>query len=253
MIQALDTWAYVNHRHDRAIENAIFAGGLLLLAVLLPPFPSSLTIFVVSICAATFGARVPVRVLARAMAVPFLFIIIGILPMLLTVQYVEGKGPIVEIHRTGMIAALSVGQRTLGAAASLILLGVTTPISAQIEIFRRLRVPNVLLELMAMTYRMLFLFDGILVRMITAQASRLGYRNLQIGFRSGGMAVAGLLSRIPVRTQSMERGLAARGYSGDLTVLSTLEKPNPRRLTRIALVHVSILLVDPAWRTLFCE
>jgi cobalt/nickel transport system permease protein len=238
----------VNRWHDRAIENGFLAGGMLLLAVILPPFPCSMLVLVTSIGAASFGARVPIRVMMRAMAGPCLFVIIGLLPMMVTVRYTENIGPVIEIHPAEIFAAVSVGLRALGATASLILLGVTTPVSIQIEMLRRLHAPSALLDLMALTYRLPFLFDGVLVRMIAAQSGRLGYRTLHTGFRSGALAVAGLFSRIPARARAMERGLAARGYNGDLVTLNTLSKPDPRRLAGIAMLHGFIVLMEPAWK-----
>jgi cobalt/nickel transport system permease protein len=86
--------------------------------------------------------------------------------------------------------------------------------------------------------------------MIAAQSGRLGYRTLRTGFRSGVLIVAGLFSRTLARAQAMERGLAARGYSGDLSTLNTLRRPVSRRIAKIALVHGFILLLALGWRIL---
>lgn len=254
MIQALDTWAHVNRWHDRPLENGFLAGGLLVLAMFLPPFPDALLILAVSIAAATAGAGVPLRAWVRAMTVPSVFLVLGVLPMLLTVRISTGAadaGLVVGIHQEGLATTVHTGLRALAATASLILLGLTTPVPAQIGVLRRLRVPTVLLDLMALTYRLLFLLDSIAMRMIAAQVGRLGYRTVRIGFRSGALAIAGLFSRTLARAQAMERGLSARGYDGDLAVLDTFRKPNPRRLATIVLAHSLILLFELARRLSF--
>jgi len=250
-MHTLDTWAQVNRWHDRPLENGALAGGLLALAMLLPPFPDALLILAVSIAAVTVGAGVPLRAWVRAMTVPSVFLVLGMFPMLLTVRRSIGAGLAIGIHQEGLATALHTGLRAMAATASLIFLGLTTPVPAQIGVLRRLGLPVVLLDLMALTYRLLFLLEEIALRMIAAQVGRLGYRTLRVGFRSGALATAGLFSRTLARAQAMERGLAARGYDGDLAVLHIFRKPNPRRLAAIALTQGLILLFELARRRAF--
>ncbi len=251
MIQALDTWAQANRWHDRVIENEVLAGGLLLLAMFLPPFPGALLVFAVSIMAATAGAGVPMRVVAGAMAAPCLFLAVGVLPMLFSVRYSPGIGLDIEFSRAGMEMASAAGLRSLGATSALIFLCVTTPVSSQLGVLRRLRVPDFLLDIMLLTYRLLFLFDAILGRMIIAQDERLGYRDLRTGFRSASLVIASLFIQTLARAQAMERGLAARGYDGNLHVLDISRRPKALRLAAILAAQGFVIVLSLAWRMIY--
>ena len=59
-----------------------------------------------------------------------------------------------------------------GALAALLLLAATTPLIDLIALLRRLRLPEVLLELMVLCYRMLFVFSESVRDTRTAQAAR---------------------------------------------------------------------------------
>lgn len=248
MIQSLDIWAHANRWHDRVIENWVFAGGSLLLAMLLPPFPGALLVFAISVSAAVFGAGVPMRVVANAMAAPCVFLALGVLPMLLAIRHTPDTALAIAFSRAGLATASATSLRSLGAISALIFLGVTTPVSSQLGMLRRLHAPDILLDIMLLTYRLLFLFDSILDRMIIAQAGRMGYRNLRTGFRSGSLAVASLFVQTLVRAQSMERGLAARGYDGNFHVLDISRRPHAHRLVVIILVQVLVLVVCQVWK-----
>ena len=240
----METWAHANRWHDRVIENGFLAGGLLVLAVALPPFPGGPLVFLCAVAAATVGARVPLTAMLGAMKAPLLFLAVSVLPLLVSVQHSSATGWSIELSQGGWATSSNTVSRALGATAALILLGVTTPVSAQIALLRRARLPSALLDLMAFTYRMLFLLDSLLERMIAAQDGRLGYRNLRTSFRSASMVVAVLFSRTVCRARAMERGLAARGFSGDLRVLDISRTVQPWRLVAIGLAHGLVLLLS---------
>jgi len=200
------------------------------------------------VSAAVFGAGVSMRVVANAMAAPCVFLALGVLPMLLAIRHTPDTGLVIEFSRAGLATASATSLRSLGAISALIFLGVTTPVSSQLGMLRRLHAPDILLDIMLLTYRLLFLFDSILDRMIIAQAGRMGYRNLRTGFRSGSLAVASLFVQTLVRAQSMERGLAARGYDGNFHVLDISRRPHAHRLVVIVLVQVLVLAVCQVWK-----
>ena len=79
--------------------------------------------------------------------------------------------------------------------------------------------PEILIDLMLLTYRTLFLLDDCRREILQAQRSRLGYRTMRLALRSSGLAAHALFCRAIDRAVRMERGLAARGYTGRLAVL----------------------------------
>lgn len=252
MIQSLDLWANANRWHDRVVENGVAAGGWLLMAMLLPPFPGALIVFFIAMTTATVGAGVPGRVVAGAMAVPCVFLAVGVLPLLWSVHPSPDTGLVVEFSRAGLATAVATGLRSLGATSALIFLCVTTPLSAQMGLLRQWHVPDFLLDIMSLTYRLIFLFDDVLERRITAQAGRLGYRDFRTGFRSVSLVVASLFVHTLARAQAMERGLAGRGYDGTLRVLDrSPRQPQTHRLVGIVTLQGLVVVFSLAWEVFF--
>ncbi len=197
----------------------MFSFGLLALALALPPVPCGFVILAVSAVAIVFGAGIPSGVYLRIMTVPILFLITGSVALIFSIG-VEGGHFSVAITDEGRVTAGLVLLRSLSAVSAMMLLPLTVPIGEILSLMRRWRVPTVLTELMGLMYRLLFVFDGTLRTMTRAQGCRLGYRNLRTSYRSLGAALAVLFIRAMDRAHRMERGLTARGYQGELRVLS---------------------------------
>ena len=249
MILTMDAWANINRWRDRVFENWILSGGLLLLALILPPLPSGPLIVCVSLISATLGARIPLKSFLYIMAVPCMFLMFGVIPMIVTFSGTNGSGVPIAFSYSNLPLCEETMLRSFGAVTALILLGTTTPILSQIGFLRRLHFPNTFIEMMMLTYRFLFLLESVMANIITAQSARLGYCSLRTGFRSGSLAFAGLFSHTIAKAQIMERCLAARAYNGNLNVLDIPLRINAKRVSLIILLHVFVTSLSLIWRS----
>ena len=143
--------------------------------------------------------------------------------------------------------AVHIVTRALGATAAMNFLAMTTPLVDLVDLFRRMRVPAILIDVMTVMYRFIFVLLGSLNRMYVAQDSRLGY-----GSRRRSMINAALLgSRLFIdayqRSQRLQTALDARAYDGELRVLpSNYQRNNALFLAWLAVI-ASLFLV---WRLL---
>lgn len=245
MMRAIDTWANLNRWHRRPVENACLAGGWLLLAVALPPFPGAVVVGAAAALAAIFGAGIPARVFARVLAAPLLFLVPGFLVMAVTLDF--SGGALLQFNRGGLEQAAAASLRAMGAMACLALLCLTTPLASLLGILRRLRLPDALTELMGLIYRMLFLLDERRRVMLLAQTGRLGYGNWRTGWRSAAMLAARLFQNTIIRARAMEQGLNARNYDGQPRVPENVRRPAPGRLALCALLLLLSTLPSLAW------
>ena len=154
-------------------------------------------------------------------------------------------GPIwVSTSLAGLNLALHLISRALGATAAMNFLALTTPLVDLVELFRRWRVPVLLIDLMTIIYRFIFVLLESLDRMYMAQDSRLGYHT---SF-SRMMTSAGLLgSRLFIdayqRSQRLQTALESRGFEGDLKVLPYHYRFDHKTLWASMAVVVSLILV----------
>jgi len=135
--------------------------------------------------------------------------------------------------------------RAWAASAVLLLFAFTVPIPQLIALLRRIRTPEVLLDLMHLTYRTLFILDKSRVALLLTQRNRLGYRNLRTALRSAAQAAAALFVRALLQSVRLERGLGARGYQGRLVVLLPPSATRARHL--VLALAIPALLGSVSW------
>ena len=97
----------------------------------------------------------------------------------------------------------------------------TTPLVDMLELFRRWRVPVILVDIMVVVYRFIFVLLESLDRMYMAQDSRLGYNTSYLrAMNSAALLGSRLFIEAFQRSRRLQIALEARGYDGgDLQVL----------------------------------
>lgn len=233
----VDRVAHLNRwRHRPLAEKATLALGMLLLAVILPPYPAAGVVAAVMTVAALAGARVPAGVWLACAAGPAGFLLVGAVSLLVRVD-AGGLG----LAPGGGVAAAGLVARSMAGVTCLLFLALTTPATDLIAGLRRLGVPAEITEVALLMYRFLFLLGDTAMAMDAAQAARLGHVGARRRLRSLGVLIANLLPRALDRARRLEVGLAARGWDGEMRVLS-----NPARLSAPGLAVVVVLEVGTA-------
>lgn len=225
MVHLMDCYAYTSRwRHRHPAEKAAFAGGLLLLSFFLPLAGLLLILLTVSLVALT-GARIPCSLYGRVLAIPMAFILIGASSLLVTLSFQSG-GFHVGFARSGMMPAIRLVVRAMAAASCLIFFSLTTPTADWLPLLRKFHVPAVVVDLMMMTYRLLFVFAERLSTLQQAQAARLGNLTLRSRLRTTGLIGANLFIRSLDRARRIELGMEARCYNGEIPFLPFEHKPS---------------------------
>lgn len=119
----------------------------------------------------------------------------------------------------GLATALRLVARALGCASALNFLILTTPLVDLIELLRRLRAPEVLIDLMTLTYRAIFVLLESLGRMHVAQEARLGYAGPRRAIDSAAQLASQLFIDAYRRGARLQQSLESRGMEGALRVL----------------------------------
>lgn len=208
----LDDAAWSSRWRTRStLEKSLVCVGLLLVAA---TTTSLVVASLVGVCAVGLAAvaRVPARVWCHAMAGPAVFIAIGAV----TIAVTFGGGDLVRWGPVGVdegsaSRAALVAGRALAATSAMILLAATTPMVDLLAGLRRARVPEVAVDIAAVTYRLIFSLLDSAAAISAAQAGRLGYASGSAARRSVGLLSAAVLVRAWDRARRLEEGLAGRG------------------------------------------
>ena len=135
----------------------------------------------------------------------------------------------------------TVAARSLAGLAALLLLVLTTPLPDLIGLLHRLRMPDVLLDLMVLCYRMLFVFSAAVHDTLTAQQARLGYTTARHSRRSLGLLAANLAVEVWQRAHDLHLAAMARNGDGPLRFLAP-EFTHARRDTAWAAIAGGTLI-----------
>ncbi|WP_294534225.1 cobalt ECF transporter T component CbiQ [uncultured Rhodoblastus sp.] len=212
----VDRAAHLNRwRHRSLTEKAALALGMMLLAIALPPGPGAPMVAAIMTAAALAGARVAPKVWLACALAPLGFLAVGAIS--LAVQ-LDSHG--LSLAPGGLAAAARLVLRSFAALTCLLFLALTTPAADLIAGLRRLGLPAEIAELALLIYRFLFLLGDTAMAMDAAQAARLGHAGAKRRLRALGLLIANLLPRALDRARRLETGLAARGWDGELRVLS---------------------------------
>lgn len=116
--------------------------------------------------------------------------------------------------RTALVVA-----RAVGAVSCLYLLSLSTPMPQLLSALRRLRVPDILLDLAVLIYRYIFILLSVSREMRAAAASRLGYDGLGRSLRTTGAVYGNLLAKSFRRAGACFDAMESRCYDGQIRFL----------------------------------
>jgi len=197
------------------------------------------------VLAACLGAGVPVWHYMRVAAPAVGFLAVSSLSLLFSVG-ADATGNLAwQLAPDAVPRMEAVAARSLAALAALLLLVLTTPLPDLIGLLRRLRLPDVLLDLMVLCYRMLFVFSAAVHDTLTAQQARLGYTTARHSLRSLGLLVANLAVQIWQRARGLHLAAMARNGDGPLRFLVP-DFAHARRDTVLAAVAGGTLIIVTA-------
>lgn len=233
----LDVAAWASPWRNRSVrDKGALAGGLLIAAVSLPAWPGGVAVAVASTAILLGPAKLGGRRLLRVLAVPLLSIAIGVVTVAVSVSWDAGLR--FAITGAGVEMAGRLAVRAFAAVLAMFVLAATTPMVDVFAALRAARVPDPLVEIAALVYRLTFGLLESLGAIHEAQAARLGYATRRAAMQSAAMATTAILVRSWDRARRLEAGLAGRGYEDSLRTLD----PPRRRSTAFLLASLALVL-----------
>ncbi|ADO48033.1 energy-coupling factor ABC transporter transmembrane protein [[Enterobacter] lignolyticus] len=195
---------------------------LIILAFVLPPSGQAIELALIA-ALTCWLLRITFWRWCRWMALPFGFLLVGVLTILFSVsrdpQTLAAGVPIggywLGVTSSGLATANETFWRSLAALASTFWLVLNLPFPQLIVLLKRARVPRLLTEQILLTWRFIFILLDEALAIHRAQTLRFGYRSLPQGYRSLAMLVGLLFTRVLIRYQQMATVLDIKLYQGD--------------------------------------
>lgn len=210
----------------------------------------SIAVCFIMVYVTVIAGGTPLRFFIKLLLVPMSFLVIGVSTLAVNISANSNifliSIPIghswIGISRFGVYEAGNLFFKTFGAISCLYFLSLTTPIVDILSVFRRLKVPKLMIELMSLVYRFIFVLLDTAHTMFTAQDSRLGYVNLATGYRSLGLLASRLFIQSYKRSNDIFTALEARGYDGELNVAEGIFQRSYKIYIMTAIVNGILIL-----------
>lgn len=228
----IDRFAYNNR--IRRLDPVYKAGFSLLVIVLclVSALPwVNVALMVVVICFSILWAQLPARSVFKLLMAEGSFLVFGVLGVAVSITTRSSPGAIsvgpfwLNVTADSINLAFKLLTRSLGCAAAMNFLALTTPMVDLIDLFRRIHVPDLLIDLLTLIYRFIFTLMDCLDRMMLAQKVRLGFNGWGGTLRSAGEIAANLFIEAFRRSQKLDIALQGRGWDGSLRVLPQEYEP----------------------------
>ena len=205
--------------------------------------PITACVVAVVLCSVTvLGSGIPPGRYLRVAAPALLFLAVSALSLAVSLTIGNVAGDVtLHLARTEFHRVAQVCGRSLGGLASLLFLAMTTPLSDLIALLRRLKAPEVVLDIMVLCYRTIFVFSEAVHDTVTAQSARLGYATVRHSLRSLGGLVANLTVQIWQRSQALHLAALARNNDGPLRFIEQVY-PHSTRDICVALCVGTVLI-----------
>ncbi len=250
----IDRYAYTNRIRgvDPAYKVGLAVITLLLCLILNKPLVGILSIGWMFFLAVGV-AELPAVVFGRVLLAEFTFLALTTVGVALSVTakdpaainlWATKVGPLwFSTSPEALNLALVLLTRALGGTSAMNFLAMTTPLVDLLDFFRRLRVPNLLIDIMTVMYRFIFVLLESAETMYVAQKSRLGYRSFYRSVHSAGLLASRLFIDTYRRAHRLQTAMEARSYDGEFRVLpSAYQQSHTLVLIGVMLIG-SLLLV----------
>jgi cobalt/nickel transport system permease protein len=162
-------------------------------------------------------ARLPLRwYLARlGLVALFLVLFVGFLPFVPRPGEAPWEVGPLSVYPGGLELALLIGLKSVAVLTLVLVLWATAPWEVTLKAAHALRVPGLLVQLVALTYRYLFLLVEEVGRLRIALRVR-GYRNRANlhSYRTAGHVAGTLLVRSSERAERVGQAMRCRGFDG---------------------------------------
>jgi cobalt/nickel transport system permease protein len=245
----IDHLAWASPWRERSVrDKAALALGLLLAAVILPPLPAAPVVAGVASVLLLGPIKVTGLQLVRVGWAPAVSILIGMVTVVVSVS--TDAGLHLVITEAGLAQGTGLALRATAATLAMLVLACSTPVSDIFSALRKARVPDPLVEIASLVYR---LTAGLLTNaraIQAAQVARLGYANRRAAMRSASMAAGVLFLRSWDRAQRLEDGMAGRGYVDKLRTLEPAKLRSARFLALTWVLLAAVVGVSIAWEVL---
>jgi cobalt/nickel transport system permease protein len=215
---SIDEYAYLSHL--KGVNGGLklcYTLSVILICVSTKGWLVPILATIVSLVITVGFGKVPLRDYLSLFSVPVIFLTMSALAIALTLNF-DG-GITIVFHRKDILRAVVVSLKALGAVSATYTLSLSTPMDEIVSILGKLRLPEVLCELMRLMYRYVFILMDSQARMRNSATARLGYDGFGRSIKTFGLVCSNLLAVSFRRASDYYNAVESRSFGGRLKFL----------------------------------
>jgi len=224
----IDDYAYKN-KLSKINPNVKFAIGMLLLILsLINPY-NYISLLIIGIMSFVIVgiAKIEFKDYIHFIKSPLVFLIVSIIMILLnfskdkeSLLYSINIGSLyIGVSNESIVSSTRLFFRALSCLTCIYFIMLTTPFNQLIFVFKKLHLPDIVLEISMLMYRFIFIFMEEVADIKKSQELRFGYINLKNGYNSFGLLVNMLFKRMMIRYDEMSIALDMKLYDGTFYIV----------------------------------
>ena len=248
----LDKYAYSNAlRSVHPSEKFLFAMATMIICLAANSLVISFVVILLMAGVSILMGKIPLCFYFKLMLIPAAFLLVG--TTTIAINIADNLSNLLwgwqifniamGVTNQSLHLALKLLLRSLGAVSCLYFLSLTTPLVEIISILRKLKFPELFLDLMSLVYRFLFVLLDTAEKIHISQTVRLGYADIRKGYRSMGQLVVSLFLHSYYRSMDLYTALEARGYNGKFKVLEQEYQHSKKNLFIIFCIEILLILI----------
>lgn len=185
----------------------------------------SVFIFILNTSIIIFIGKIPYKVYFKALKIPFLFLILSSVAILINIGYAYSGSALLKLNlfsysfyitNQSLIKSITLFFRAMGAICCLYLLTFSTPSYEVIHILSIFRVPKLFTELMILIYRFIFVLTDTKNNMMLSSKVRLGNNGYKASWHTIGWIATNLLAISLRKSNLIYDAMESRCYTGSI-------------------------------------
>jgi cobalt/nickel transport system permease protein len=256
-----DRFAYTNRlRQLPPTDKILFSTVVFALAFIAHP-PVHLLIFCWISCWIVFYAGIPFGTYFSLLLLPVAFLLLSF--PALCFEWVRAEqayaiandaalgfsaaGWYFYVSKQGVVQSGIILLRSMAGIVSLYFLLFTVPLPELLQAMRKIKLPAIIVELLLIMYRFVFLLLDTAEQLSIAQRSRGGHRGFYRTLQDAARIVILLFARTWQRYRQLSIGLAARGFTQELRVISSSAFARSGKRVAEAVFGIVLLIAVEWW------
>lgn len=185
----------------------------------------NMSIFAIMVFLTTFVAKISFDKYIKILIIPISFLLISIITILISISSqdiyiwsIRIGSSYIGITNDSIVQSINLTTRVFASLSATFFLALTTSLNNLIKVFKKMKVPNTIIELLVLIYRSIFIFLEESKEIYQAQEIRFGYLGFKNSYKSTALLMKSLFIRVLLRYEEMVVSLDCKLYNGEFKI-----------------------------------